>query len=105
MNINYLDIEELRRTKNRSIDRVLSLELIDGKAQMSSTGLVDRGLFTGDNKLHAIMDTSTCLWYCKYERGSPPPALQQKFTSFKRLFEFVKNYFSKRNINIKEIVD
>lgn len=105
MHTSFLDIEELRRTKNKSTDRILVLEIIENKAPMTSTGLVDRSLFTGDNKLHAVMDISTCLWHCRYEKGVVPPVLQQRFTSFKRLYDFAKAYFKKRNINIREIVD
>lgn len=105
MNHSYLDIDELRRNSNRSTDRILKLEQIDGKATYNSTGLIDRTLFTGDNKLHAIMDLSTCLWSCKYERGEVPQVIQQKFTSFKKLFDYLTTYFGKRNVKITEVMD
>lgn len=86
-------------------DRVLELEVIDGAAPISSTGLVDRRLFTGANKLHAIKDIQTCLWYLKYDDGGLPPALKQRFTSFSALMKHCNKYFNTRNIRIREVID
>jgi hypothetical protein len=103
----FTDIEELRKAQNKSIDRVLVLEIMDGKESLNSIGLVDRSLFdtTNKNRLHAIMDIQTCLWSCKYDRGQLPAKLDMKFTSFKKLLEYITVYFNKRNIRIKEIMD
>lgn len=92
-------------TKNVGDDRILSLELIDGKAPLSSTGLIDKRLFRGENKLHAIKDTQTCLWYMKYDDGLIPEPLRQRFTTFSRLFKTAEDYFTKRNVKITEIID
>jgi hypothetical protein len=88
-----------------STDRVLVLSVIDGQRPLSSTGLADPRLFTGENKLHAIKDPQTCMWFLKYEQGGIPPVLKQMFTSFKMLLKFTRDYFEKRNIEIKEILD
>lgn len=87
-------------TKMRGNDRVLELKIIDGTLPKRSTGLVDSSIFKGDNKLHAIFDDQTQLWYLKYDRGIVPPALKQSFTSYSALIRFVKPYFEKRNIEI-----
>lgn len=89
----------------KSPDRVLVLEVIDGKKPLNTLGLTDTRLFTGGNKLHALMDEQTCLWYLKYDDGGVPPVLQCKFTGFKQLLKFAEDYYSKRNIRIKEIKD
>lgn len=89
----------------RSSDRILILEVIDGKAAKGSTGLVDTKLFTGGNRLHAIMNPETTLWYLQYDSGILPPALKQQFTGFKVLLKYVTEYFLKRNIQIKEVKD
>lgn len=96
-------------SKMRAPDRVLMLELIDGKKPVSSTGLVDPRLFKDGedaNRLHAVMDQETCLWSFKYEKGAVPPALKDmKFTGFKKAKQFAEDYFLKRNIKITEIKD
>lgn len=89
----------------RSVDRVLVLEPIDGKSPLSSTGMVDPRLFTGENKLHAIKDEQTALWHFKYDMGVLPPQLKQEFTGFPKLKTFADNYFKKRNIQIKEVLE
>lgn len=89
---------------NHTTDRVFKLETIDSKAPASSTGLLDKRLFTGDNKLHALVDED-CLWIVRYEQGSVPKELRRKFTTFGRLLEYVEEYFTKRNVKITEISD
>ena len=92
-------------SKMRSADRILELEVIDGMAPKSNTGMVDTSLFTGTNKLHAKMDPATTLWSFQYERGILPEPLKAKFTSFKILRKYAEDYFKKRNIQIKEVKD
>ena len=89
----------------RSRDRILKLEIIDGKKPTSSTGLTDSRLFSGENKLHAVADPQTGLWTFKYEMGGVPPVLRCQFTSFKKLLEFASDYYIKRNIRITEVID
>lgn len=85
-------------------DRIINVEVEDNKKPMTTTGLVDSRLFTGENKLHGIRGPDG-LWIVKYERGIVPEVLKQKFTSFSQLTKFVEGYFKKRNIVIKEITD
>jgi len=96
---------EHKETKERSSDRILVLKVIDRKLPLDSTGMVDRRLFTGINKLHAIMDSQTCLWHFKYDMGILPHQLKQNFTSFKKLKTHADLYFKTRNVEIKEVLD
>jgi hypothetical protein len=92
-------------SKMRSPDRILVLKTIDDKKPLSSKGLVDARLFTGENKLHAIMDQQTSLWKLKYDQGNVPVPLQCHFTSFAKLKLYAEDYFRKRNIEIIEVKD
>lgn len=92
-------------SKMRSPDRIIVLEIIDGKQPKSVTGMIDPRLFTGDNKLHAVMDSATTLWFVKYEKGSVPEELKCRFTSFKSLRKAVEDHYVRRNIRIKEVLD
>jgi hypothetical protein len=92
----------------RSADRILKLEIVDGKKPLNSMGMVDPRLFKDGedgNKLHAIMDPETCLWSFKYEKGIVPPALKGTYTGFKALKKHADNYFETRNIRITEVKD
>lgn len=89
---------------NTSSDIQLVLRPIDGKP-LAGNGLVDKGLFTGENTLHVIMDLATCLWYFKYERGIVPQPLKQRFTSYSKALVFATEYFGRRNIQITEVKD
>lgn len=96
---------EIDHPKMRKIDRIIKLEPQEGVSTKNAQGLVDNRLWKGGNNLHAIQTPDTNLWYCKYEAGSLPEPLRQKFTSFKKLYEFVERYFAKRNIKITEVID
>lgn len=89
----------------RSPDRVIVLKTLDDKKPLTSKGMVDSRLFTGENKLHAVMDMQSCLWRLKYEQGAIPPGLKGNFTSFKALLQHAREYFSTRNIEIIEVKD
>lgn len=89
---------------NRSEDRVIILELIDATAPLSSTGIVDKRLYKGGNRLHATRDENF-LWSLRYDQGAVPPPLQQRWTHFPRLMEDVELYFKNRNLNVKRIED
>ena len=95
----------MARNNLASWDRVIVLEPIDDKQPLSSTGLVDPRLFTGENKLHAIKNPQTCLWSLKYDMGIVPPPLKGQYTGFNALKKFCEDYFNKRNMRIKEIID
>lgn len=87
----------------RSTDRILVLEKFDPKNK--NIGLMDPKAFTGENKLHALMDTQTGLWSMKYERGIVPPQLKNKFTDFNSLKQHAEVYFNTRNIKIAKVID
>ncbi len=91
-------------SNNRTTNRVLELQQIDGKKPLNTLGLVDHRLFSGENKLRACRDDQG-LWYMKYDSGVLPPALRNRFTTFTALKNFAEEYFNKRNIVIKEVVD
>ena len=91
-------------TNATSFDRVLVLKPIEGKPK-SSGGVIDNRLFTGDNKLHMLRDPETAFWSFKYDKGLLPDQLRQSFTTYTKAFEYVKNYFERRNIEILDIVD
>ena len=102
----FTDLGSSTKTNIRSDDRLLILRVMDDKAPLNTLGLTDRRLFSGENKVHAIMDTHSCLWTIRYEMGAPPPVLaEQRFTSFSKLLTFCKDYFVKRNIEIVEVID
>lgn len=93
-------------SKIRSSDRVLKLEVVDGKKPMSSMGMVDPRLFKDgedSNRLHAVMDTETTLWHMKYEKGDVPAALKGQFTGFRQLYDHANRYFATRNVKITEV--
>jgi len=88
-----------------SNDRVLSLVPIEGKSSVATNGLVDPRLFTGENKLHIVRDPMNSMWFFKYEMGMLPEPLKQRFTTFDRAIKHATEYFKKRNIEIKEIIE
>ncbi len=94
--------------KMNTTDRVLKLELIEGKKPLSAIGMTDPRLFKegeDSNKLHAVMDPETCLWTFRYEKGAVPSALKGSYTGFKALKKFAEGYFLQRNIKIVEVKD
>ena len=91
--------------KERKSDRILVLKVKDGEKPLSSTGLVDPRLFTGENKLHAVQNPRNLLWSFKYDQGGLPPVLKQQFTNFETLFKHATSYFATRNIEIVEVID
>jgi hypothetical protein len=92
-------------TKMRNTDRVIILEPKEGSNTLDSKGMVDNRLFTGENKLHAVMDPINCQWSLKYDSGVIPRPLSGKWTSFSKMVEHLTQYFNRRNINIKQIID
>lgn len=90
----------------RSSDRILKLEVMDGKKPLSSLGNVDTRLFTEGQNLHLKMEPETCLWYFQYsQNGLLPEALKGKFTSAKAGVKHAEDYYVKRNVRITKIVD
>ena len=92
-------------SKMRSPDRILVLKVKEGMKPISTTGAADPRLFTGENKLHAVMDEQSCLWRMKYDMGIVPEPLKGTFTGFKQLKKFAEQYYDKRNIEIVEVKD
>lgn len=93
------------KQRNMTNDRVIELTKIDEeKSIYSGSGLVDNRLLSGGNKLHAIRGENS-LWTLKYDRGEIPEALNQSFTTFNKLEWFVSQYYARRNLKIKEIID
>ncbi len=92
-------------SKMSSPDRVLVLKVMEGMKPLNTSGVADPRLFTGENKLHAVMDEQSCLWKFKYDMGIVPEALKGNFTGFKALKKFADSYFNKRNIEIVEVKD
>lgn len=91
------------RTKMTSDDRILVLEIVNGKRANDS--LIDNAVFDGKNNIHAVLQLNN-LWTLKLEHGFLPSYLRDKaFTNFNRLLKYVEDYFSKRGIKVKEIVD
>lgn len=91
--------------KNRGTDIAFRLRVKAGMLPKTSVGTSDSRLLTGDNRIHAILDHQSGLWYMQYDNGVLPPAFKQKFTSLHFLTNFIKAYYDKRNIDIEEIMD
>lgn len=96
----------LPETNLRSNDRILKLEVIDGKKPLSVLGNTDTRLFSGGQDLHLKMDPETCLWYFQYsQNGILPEALKGRYTGFKPALKQAEEYYLKRNVQIKQIKD
>lgn len=91
-----------KNTNVRSNDRVIALAPREGAKNV--LGLVDPRLFTGENKLHAVMEDNG-LWALHYDKGIAAEPLRQKFTSFPKAMKTIKEYYNKRNIDVKEVID
>lgn len=100
-----LDLEARTKAKMRSDDRRLILKVVDGKKPLSTSGLIDPRLFSGEHNLRAVRDPQNSLWTIKYQYGILPNPLQQSFTTFQGLLDHANNYFAKRNLDIVEIID
>lgn len=96
----------LPETKLRSNDRVLELSPIEGKTALSTQGLADKRLFTGEQKLHVKMDPNTTLWFFQWEQnGVIPGGLKGQFTSFKAALKHAEDYFFHRNVKVTKVND
>ncbi|HYT45833.1 MAG TPA: hypothetical protein VEP90_26135 [Methylomirabilota bacterium] len=89
----------------KSTKRFLILEKIPGKETLASSSIVDKRLFEGETKLIAEQDDQFSLWSVKYSNGILPLPLQQRFTSFPKLFDFCSKYFETRGIRIATVID
>lgn len=90
----------------RSADRTLILKPIEGQKPLSSAGLPDPRLFSGEQGVKVKMDPQTCLWSFQYtNKGILPEALKGVFTSFGAAMRHADNYFKKRNVQITAVRD
>lgn len=71
--------------------------------KFKDSGLLDPGLFDGKNSLNCIADSMTGMWSFKYEHGITPPALREKFTSFKIAKAYAEEYFKTKKIKIVDV--
>lgn len=103
-----LNMSPSGESKMRSPDRILMLEEIEGKGALRGTvgNIVDPTLFKeGGNRLHCVMDQSTCLWSFKYEKGMIPPGLKGSYTGFRAAKKKAEEYYFNRNIRVSEVKD
>lgn len=96
-------IEERRKNKMKSDDRVIHLKPIEGLSTKNNHGITDNRLFTGGNRLHAVYNNQKGAWYCKYDQGVIPSGLDGTWTTFSDLLESVRGYFLKRNIEVTKV--
>lgn len=96
---------KLNLTKNISNDRIIILEKIPGEATKTVTGTIDNRLFSGQNRLHALKDQESSFWKLRYDSGLLAEPLKQSWTSFGKLYSFVSEYFKRRGVEIKEVID
>lgn len=96
---------EKLESKMHSNKRALIVKVKEGEKARSTAGLVDSRLFTGQNKLFALKEPVGNLWMLRYESGMIPPVLRQKFTKFSNLLDHTQRYFSKRGLEITEVID
>lgn len=97
------DIEDRRKKKMKSDHRVINLK--PKKNATTESGVHDKRLFNGENKLHAQMSHTTGMWRLNYDSGALPGGLQMLFTSFPELLDYTRTYFAKRNIEVCDVVD
>lgn len=101
-----VNMAEFGNSKLRSNDRKFVLEEIPNYKPLKSIGMLDPQVFKGGNALHAMWSDADQLWYLKYEKGGAVPGeLNQKFTKFSILKDFVESYFNKRGFKIKEVIE
>lgn len=100
-----MTLDEFGHDQFKSDDRSFTFKPVEGLRQTSSTGMIDKKIFTGENKLIAHKEEDTGLWVLKYENGIVPGSFKQRFTSFNMAYKFAKTYFYKRGYDIVEIKD
>ncbi len=97
------DIVKREAEKMHTLDRVIVLQPIEGRDPISTSGNVDKRLFSGDNKLHAVFNNQNGMWHLRYEKGGIPASLDMQFVELPKLMDYVRNYFEKRNVEIVEV--
>lgn len=97
---------DLENSKMRSTDRILQLRPKEGMKAKGTTGLIDPRVFTGENKLHCVMNEQNCLWFFRYDFGILPAPLRDVFfTSFTAAKKHAETYFKSRNVELTEVID
>lgn len=97
------DVVKREAEKMHTLDRIIVLRPMEGKHPTNSSGQIDKRLFSGDNKLHAVFDNQKGFWHMRYDNGSLPGALDVNFVELAPLLDFARSYFANRNIEIVEI--
>ena len=97
------NLDELRKQKMRSLDRVFVLEPTE-KFTPAEAGTVDKRLYTKGNNLHAKQQPNG-LWTLYLDHGTLPQPLKQQFTGFNICEDTIRKYYAKRNISVKEVLD
>lgn len=84
---------------NHTNDRLLKFERMEDGKQYKGYLL--------EIPLHAIYDYNLNLWKMRYNPPAKlPPMLQDRlFTKFEHLRKYAEEYFAKRNMKLKEIID
>lgn len=87
---NFAKIQWTANVETPSNDRVLLLS--SDKPKGSHHNFPDRITAT----------TEGTLWFVKLDKGSPPEPLKQRWTKFSTLFQAVKDYYNKKEIQVTE---
>jgi hypothetical protein len=94
------NLEAREQAKMLPDKRRFILRAKEGEAHKTDSGAVDKRLFTGDVNLYAIRDTIKGTWFLRYDKGALPSGLDQQFTEFTKLVDFVTGYFARRNVEV-----
>lgn len=106
MVVSVIDLSDhAKEIKNMSFDRIIVLKPREGQSTLNSKGMVDNRLFDGNNRLHAIRDSQTAFWSLRYDKGLVPEQMKQSFTTFQKMYDFVKGYFGRRNVDVVDVID
>jgi hypothetical protein len=90
---------------NKSHLRELVLRPAEGCSPTTDHGMTDSSLFVGKNTLHLEMDPQTSLWSFRYKTGGLPQPLKGKHTSYLKAYKYAEEYFKRRKVVIKEVID
>lgn len=104
MNTLPFDIDMREEAKMLPNKRFFTLTPMEGKKAMSSSGLPDARLFTGETKIYGIYDADRGTWSLKYDGGTVPGGLQGEFTEFQKLSEHVIHYYKMRNVRAEAVI-
>lgn len=103
MNTIPYDLEERQKAKMLPDRRVFTLKPIEGLKPLTSSGMVDPRLFTGESQLFAVYDPQKGVWFLRSDGGSLPGGLQGQFTEYGKLVEYITSYYLARNVSVKSM--